>query len=169
MATNSILLKRGSLSALRGRCLSIQLRTPARIRPEATFAGPSPRGDPKPGEIRASEAEDAALALLFHEYKQACVNVVIAEGRRRSIHTARPECDESAGLGRRITRSPNMPCLVSDLDNSRLIVTVLRFRRHRNGHPHLGRISLERTELHPARLSNQRAPHLWVETRPANR
>lgn len=38
----SILLKRGRLSTLRGRGLSIQLRAPARVYPEPTLARPLP-------------------------------------------------------------------------------------------------------------------------------
>ena len=150
----SILVKRGRLSTLRGRGLSIQLRAPARVYPEPTLARPLPRCDPEFGEMRAGEPKHAASALLFDEDKQARAQIVITERRRRSVRVSLPEGDESARLGRRGSRSPDMPRLVADLGNARLIVTVLQLGGHRNGHPYLGRVDLERTELHTAKLSH---------------
>lgn len=64
---SSILVKRGRLSALCGRGLGIQSRTPARIDPEPALARPAPGRDPEFGEMRTGETKHAASALLLHK------------------------------------------------------------------------------------------------------
>lgn len=104
--------------------------------------------------MRAGESKHSASALLFHEDKQARGKIVITERHRRSIGVSLPEADESTRLGRSVSRSPDMPRLVANLGNARLVVTVVHLGSHRNGQPHLGCIGLERTESHAAKLSH---------------
>lgn len=46
-----------------------------------------------------------------------------------------------------------MPRVAANLGNTRLVVAALHLGSHRNGHANLGRIRLERTELHEATLA----------------
>ncbi len=103
--------------------------------------------------MRRGESEHTAAAVLLHEDKQAYGMVVITEGRRLPVYISPPKGKERARLGRSVPGRPDMPRLIVDLRDTRLIVTVLQLRSHHNGHPYLGRIALERTELHTATLS----------------
>lgn len=150
---NSVHLECRCLSALSGRGLSVQSRAPLWIYAESALARPTACHDAKFHEMCSGESEHTAAALLLHEHEQAHGGVVISERRRLPVDITPPESKERARLARSGPGRPNMPCLIADLRDSRLVVAVLQFRSHHNGYPYLGRIALERPEPHTATLS----------------
>lgn len=142
----------------------IQSCAPTRIHPEATLSGSYPRRDPKLGEVWRSEAEDAAPAQLLYEYEQACVYTVRRKRHRLSVWAASPECNESSRLGRCGAGGPDVPGLLTNPRKPRLIVTILRFRRHHRSDSHGRNIRLERSETHAPNLSARKVPPAVVSS-----
>lgn len=80
--------------------------------------------------MRRGEAKDSAMTTLFYEHQQTRVYGTGREGYGVAVRIARPEREKSTGLGRRSARGPDMPVLLANSGKPRLVVTVLRFRRH---------------------------------------